>query len=295
MRVPDREARARRAVFEWLDYKLGSGRPELTRDELDSFVFESEPLKLLDRGRGIRNPAWFTATLSVMTTPKGPYDDEIVEGGMVRYNYQGDRDNGDNVKLRRAAELGAPIVYFRKIRDAAFVAHYPVFVTDLPGERAVLFSIDEEFQLFGDPLAMSPAQRRYTETQVLKRLHQPIFRAQVLHAYGTRCAVCHLGHPDLLDAAHIIPDSDERGVPEVPNGLSLCKIHHAAYDKAFIGISPDYEVHVRDELLAEIDGPMLRHGIQAMHGRRIAVPRSRAERPKAEYLEARFDLFMSSN
>ncbi|MGI8867651.1 MAG: HNH endonuclease [Mycobacteriales bacterium] len=50
-------------------------------------------------------------------------------------------------------------------------------------------------------------------------------------AYETRCAVCRIGHRELLDAAHILPDTHPRGEPVVPNGLALCKIHHAAYDR----------------------------------------------------------------
>ncbi|MBU0954192.1 MAG: HNH endonuclease [Spirochaetes bacterium] len=66
----------------------------------------------------------------------------------------------------------------------------------------------------------------------------------VISAYQERCAICRLNHPELLDAAHIIPDSDARGSPVITNGLSLCKIHHAAYDQHIIGIDPDCQVHV---------------------------------------------------
>lgn len=54
------------------------------------------------------------------------------------------------------------------------------------------------------------------------------------------CAICTLTKPPLFDASHITPDVDERGLPVVANGLSLCKIHHAAYDQINLGISPDY-------------------------------------------------------
>jgi predicted restriction endonuclease len=38
-------------------------------------------------------------------------------------------------------------------------------------------------------------------------------------------------HAALLDAAHIILDTEPQGEPTVRNGLALCKIHHAAYDR----------------------------------------------------------------
>ncbi len=50
--------------------------------------------------------------------------------------------------------------------------------------------------------------------------------------------MCRLKHVDLLDAAHILSDSDG-GQPVVTNGLSLCKIHHAAYDRGIVGVRPD--------------------------------------------------------
>lgn len=38
------------------------------------------------------------------------------------------------------------------------------------------------------------------------------------------------------------------------NGLSLCKIHHAAFDLNMLGISPDYVVKVDAKLLEEVNG-----------------------------------------
>ena len=50
----------------------------------------------------------------------------------------------------------------------------------------------------------------------------------MLEAYQSQCAFCRLRRAELLDAAHIIPDSHPLGEPRVSNGLALCKIHHAA-------------------------------------------------------------------
>ena len=74
----------------------------------------------------------------------------------------------------------------------------------------------------------------------------------------------HLHHGSLLDAAHIVPDTEPAGIPTTPNGLALCKIHHAAYDQNMLGVSPDYKVSINREVLAEVDGPMLKHGLQEM-------------------------------
>jgi putative restriction endonuclease len=80
----------------------------------------------------------------------------------------------------------------------------------------------------------------------------------------------------------------------VPNGLCLCKIHHAAYDANIVGVDPEYRVHVRRDVLEEHDGPMLRHGLQELEHQAIVTPRSRALWPRAEYLEERFGRFRAA-
>jgi putative restriction endonuclease len=126
-----------------------------------------------------------------------------------------------------------------------------------------------------------------------QRLHQPAFRARVISAYETKCAICRIGHGRLLDAAHITPDSDETSSTSVTNGLSLCKIHHTAYDINILGIDGEYTVHIREDILSERDGPMLEHGIKEMDKNQLSVPRLDSERPDPDRLEIRFQTFTS--
>jgi putative restriction endonuclease len=58
-----------------------------------------------------------------------------------------------------------------------------------------------------------------------------------------------LKHRELLDAAHIIPDNMPEGKSTIENGLSLCKLHHSAYDAFIIGVTPDYVIQVRADIL----------------------------------------------
>ncbi len=107
--------------------------------------------------------------------------------------------------------------------------------------------------------------------------------------------MCSLRHPELLDAAHILPDSDPGGEPVTSNGLSLCKLHHAAFDRNVVGIRPDLVIEVRQDILDEIDGPMLRHGLQELHGRELRViPRHQSERPGVVYLDERYHRFLAA-
>lgn len=90
------------------------------------------------------------------------------------------------------------------------------------------------------PSGDTEIRRRYPTRVFRQRLHQREFRERVVRAYQHHCAGCRLRRNELLEAAHIIADADSGGVPSVPNGLALCKLHHAAFDAHLIGISPDY-------------------------------------------------------
>jgi len=136
-------------------------------------------------------------------------------------------------------------------------------------------------------------RRQYITAAVQRRLHQRSFRERVLKAYQERCALCRLRHRELLDASHIIPDNDPRGEPLLSNGLALCKIHHTAFDRHFLGIDPDGIIHIRADLLAESDGPMLQHGLKDMHRGRISIPRRSSDRPNQDALADRFAQFLA--
>lgn len=88
-------------------------------------------------------------------------------------------------------------------------------------------------------------------------IHQEEFRVRVLRAYRESCAVCRLRHGELLDAAHILSDKHPKALPIVPNGLALCKLHHAAFDRHILGVRPDLIIEIREDILREVDGPML--------------------------------------
>lgn len=188
-----------------------------------------------------------------------------------------------------------PLVYFHGLSTGKYVAAWPVFIIG-EDRRSLSFTatLDDKQQVQNEGLTSEDgdsSRRRYITASFRVRVHQRAFRTRVLEAYRSQCAFCKLRHAELLDAAHIIPDSDPHGEPVVSNGLSLCKIHHAAYDRHFIGVTPDYQIVVREDLLSEIDGPMLRHGIQEIHNRRLILPSKQAERPDRERLALRFEQF----
>jgi len=286
------EGALREHIIGWVLERAEANGGFVYRDELLGFHYKGERLPVIDFSRGIRNPAHFESTLAIVSSVGGPYDDVESDDGLLHYAYRsGDPLGGDNRKLRRAYETGAPLVFFRKELPNIYTPVAPVYVVeDYPEERSFIIAFDEAFRYFSDLRELTAPQREYAHRLAKQRLHQPAFRTRVLAAYRTHCAVCRLHRGSLLDAAHILPDS-ESGAPTVDNGLSLCKIHHSAYDQNMLGVSPDYRVHIAADLLAEKDGPMLRHGLQEMDGSHLTLPKRRRDAPNRDNLAWRFDRF----
>ena len=281
----------REALMRSLVESAEAGDGTLARADLTHFRFADRDWRLVDESRGIRNPSELETTLAIIHNPRGPYADREISPGVWEYAYEKGSPEGTNTKLRRAGELGLPVIFFLKLDTAVFVPVSLAFVIDDDRDRRVFTVALEEVGLLSDPLHPTELQRRYAERIVRQRMHQPAFRGLVLRAYALRCTVCSLHHGALLDAAHIVPDGEPLGTPTTPNGLALCKIHHAAYDQNMLGVSPDYTVAINREVLAEVDGPMLRHGLQEMHGRTITLPARRTDRPDRDLLAWRWEKF----
>lgn len=309
-RMPlDRDWQIRLAAFARLSEITGSEGGVVSSAQLDAgFTFEGERIPLWNKQRGIWRPVQLRdpgAALTIVTAPvikgrKPAYDDEVAtDTGEFGYRYQGtDPDAWDNVAVRRALELHRPLIYLYGLTTGVYEAMYPAYVTgDEPGGLTFRVEVDVAVDA-AEPdlrwLSVNAPRRQYQTRIAKRRLHQDRFRQLVIGAYRTRCAVCALHHEELLDAAHIIEDHDDRGLPEVPNGLALCKIHHSAYDAQILGIAPDLRVHIRKDILLEKDGPMLQHGLQQMQGRIIGVPRAPELHPRQEFLEERFDRFRAA-
>ena len=303
MNPAPREGWIRAAAIDWLRIQTLDGTSPISRERLASdFVVDGVRFPLVDRGRGIRRPAGWSAALSILTAvPKTgqprPYDD--VEGADGLHRYKLRRDAGgsaENAGLRRAMLTAAPLIWFYGVRPSLFQAIFPVYVIgEEPEADQFVMALTEEQRDIQPGSHVEENLRRYLVAMTRRRLHQPVFASQVMAAYGTRCAVCSLAHRELLDAAHIIPDSEPRGEAVISNGIALCKIHHAAYDRHILGIRPDLVVEIHHRLLDEIDGPMLRHGLQDHHGKPLmTVPAARIDRPDTDRLAERYDLFRTA-
>lgn len=302
--LQDLDARVRLAAFGFLDAETRrTGGEVLPRALLaKGFRFDGRRVPILGP-QGIFKPAILPdMPLSITTVPvaegdEPPYRDVIGHDGLLRYCYRGtDPRHRDNRGLRLVMERHVPLVYCHGVVPGHYCVFWPVYIVgDAPAELTFTVSVDDRrFASLGAVDLDDPGtegRRQYVTRLVQQRLHQERFRQRVLAAYQAHCAVCRLRHEELLEAAHILPDTHPRGDPIVPNGVALCKLHHAAFDAHILGIRPDYQIEIRLDVLEETDGPMLRHGLQEFHHGLLLTPRQSALKPKPEFLEERYALF----
>ena len=286
-------------AFDWLEQQVLINGEVLPRKLLlEGFINNGEKVSLISPAQGIFKPRMMVLPLSITTSPKGPYEDSFREDGFLDYKYRGtDPYQRDNVGLRTAMKEQIPLIYFHGIEVGRYVPSWPVYIIgDDPSNLSFKVSVDDMNSILQPESAVvdEEARRRYITTNVKVRLHQSSFREKVLRAYQSQCALCRLKHIELLDAAHIIPDSDPQGRPEVTNGISLCKLHHAAFDSFIIGLTPDYTIEIREDILDETDGPMLQHGLKELHKSKIVLPVNEHQWPNKDFLDQRFCLFRNS-
>ena len=284
------------AALDVLQAKWGADVPYAALAE--GFNFRGQRVPFLNKAYGIycSRVQSGPAALSVNSSPKQiRYQDEQTPDGVL-YRYQGDDPvNHFNRWLRSAHLLDVPIVYFVGTRPNWYRPIYPTYVVDdEPAELRVLLTFGKMRGPYDErePVHIPDTiERRYVVREVKQRIHQAQFRGLVLPAYKDRCAICRLREVRLLDAAHIVADAEEEGIPAVSNGLSFCSIHHRAFDQHLVGVSPDYVVHVSRRLREDEDGPML-DLLKGFHDAPLAKPKRALDWPDPERLEARFARFL---
>jgi len=303
--LSNRDANIRTAAFQFLERVTSMHGEVLPKTILSAgFQFEGRRVPLI-APQGIFKPAVIEKIpLSITTVPEipgrqRPYKDSLTKDGYLCYKYRGkDPAHRDNVGLRAAFTSNTPLIYNYGIVPGRYLPIWPIYIiADDPANLSFTVEVDAQkiIPLSKELTDIMPVneQRRYSSVLTVGRLHQASFREKVLQAYKSCCAMCSLNHVELLEAAHILPDSHPKGEPVVSNGISLCKIHHAAYDRMILGITPDCVIKVREDVLEEVDGPMLRYGLQNLQDSILQIPRRQGEKPNPEFLEERFGQFLA--
>ena len=298
----DIDIQVRLAAFQWLSEQVNSQGDVLSRKRLEQgFEFQGQRIPLI-APQGIFKPQILDLPLSITTAPKGPYDDYFGKDNFLIYRYRGiDPNHRDNVGLRKAFELKRPLVYLHGIEPGKYLATWPVYIiADDQNNLVFKVAVDDalsaleysETSITHQVAEVSDARHAYLTGIIKVRLQQRSFREKVLDAYKSQCAFCKLKHRELLDAAHIIPDNLPDGKSTINNGISLCKLHHSAYDSFIIGVTPDYVIRVREDVLEEEDGPVLQHGLKELHKMKLILPSVKNHWPSKDSLEWRYERFL---
>jgi len=273
------------------------------------FVVQGHRIRLASKAEGIFKPKEFqSSALSIKTTvPKkgryNIYDDKEADDGFFHYSLKAGGNLKSNLYLEQCRKNQLPVIYFIGVAPGYYKAVFPCFITAIDTQSGfAMVAPGLDIESYSSPalpalsqLVPDEVERKYAVREVKTRLHQAAFREMVLSAYHHKCAISGLPVPELLEAAHIVPDSHEHGNAAVQNGICLSRIHHTAFDKMLIGIRPDYTVVISERLKAITDGPILEEGLKKMDGKKIWVPGSAKLRPSPTHLESRWADFLSSN
>ncbi|MDO9541303.1 MAG: HNH endonuclease [Kiritimatiellia bacterium] len=128
-----------------------------------------------------------------------------------------------------------------------------------------------------------PREGKERESVVRVRVNQNFFRAAVLAAYQYRCCITGLAVPELLNASHIDPWSNNPKVRMNPrNGLALNTLHDRAFDRGLITITTDFKVKVSARLKELPEHEALKSFFLSYHGKSILLPNRFA--PDSEFL-----------
>ena len=136
-------------------------------------------------------------------------------------------------------------------------------------------------------IARLPDQTRREVVATIKRKYrQHDFRNRVLSAYNHRCAMCGI-QLRLVEAAHILPVAHETSNDDTTNGISLCSLHHKAFDNNLISFNEQYEVEVSKREVDGLAAKNLSEGISDFRQNlrpALIMPADRRDYPRPEYI-----------
>jgi hypothetical protein len=142
-----------------------------------------------------------------------------------------------------------------------------------------LFGVDENSELEVLPRdgirlrKHPPSGQTEVAATVKQRRGQDYFRNAVLNNFGGRCGVTQLAVRELLVASHILPWGTH--VAErlnVRNGLSLSRLHDAAFDQGLIAFDDNLRLLLSPRLKAELPQRAVAENFGAYAGQRLHLP-----------------------
>lgn len=106
-----------------------------------------------------------------------------------------------------------------------------------------------------------------------QRVNQVFFRNTVLSSYNTHCCISSISSPILLEAAHVMPWSENESLRTDPsNGLCLNSLFHKAYDNFLFSITPTYTIDFSRRFFEVVKNPYLHEFLESKQGTQIMLP-----------------------
>lgn len=154
-------------------------------------------------------------------------------------------------------------------------------------DYSVLEHITENPDEVKDSEISEITQERQTAVfSVKKKIRDNSFKSRVLTSYSNRCAFCGI-QLKLIDAAHIVP-VQHNGTDETSNGISLCALHHRAYDRNLITFNQDYQILYNEKQFVKLKEIGLDGGADKFINDLRAVihlPPTISDRPHVDYIK----------
>lgn len=175
--------------------------------------------------------------------------------------------------------------YFIEYLSAGTVIHS---AGGINAETALLDQISRDPYTIDDERIRNTVagEREYAFVSTKKVLRDISFKNRVLTAYGHKCAICNI-QLRLLDAAHILPVAHPDSNDLTSNGISLCTLHHRAYDRSLITFDGEYRVHLNEGMCADLRNAGLHGGLeQFREGLRpiLNLPPDERDRPHPDFV-----------
>ena len=119
----------------------------------------------------------------------------------------------------------------------------------------------------------SPSLITEVTATVKQRRGQEYFRDAVLNNFGGCCGITQLPIRELLIASHILPwGTHVEQRLNVRNGLSLSRLHDAAFDRGLITFDDELQLVLSKQLKAEMSKRAVAENFGAYEGEVLALP-----------------------
>jgi putative restriction endonuclease len=113
------------------------------------------------------------------------------------------------------------------------------------------------------------------------RIGQGAFKVLVTNAYNNICAITGEKALPVLQAAHILPYS-QNGPNKINNGLLLRSDLHILFDRGYVTITDDYKVEVSRRIREEFNNGK---NYYALHGKSIYLPVMKDDHPEKTFID----------